>query len=108
VFFLKTLLYLIKRLDITNLTSNYAVPEYRVQFCVNFAKFGLEVFCGEQANVFEILHQFFNLLKRGSNFKKLVIVRCFILDRTFFLKFLCISEEKKLGERKKKYLEAML
>jgi len=35
VFFLKTLLFLIKSVNIKNLTSNYVVPEYRVQFGVN-------------------------------------------------------------------------
>jgi len=39
---------------------------YRVQFGVIFSKFGLAVFCEEQAIVFEILDEFFNLLKIGG------------------------------------------
>jgi len=39
-------------------------------------------------------------LEEGANFKKLEIVLCFILDYTSFLKLLCISEEKKFGEKK--------
>jgi len=40
VFFLKTLLFLNKRVNIINLIKSYVVPEYRVQFSVNFDNFG--------------------------------------------------------------------
>jgi len=70
VFFLKTILFLIKSVNIRKLIINYVVPEYRVQFGVNFAKFGFAIFCGKQTNVSEIFNQFFNLLKRGGKFQK--------------------------------------
>jgi len=102
VFFLKTLLFLIKSVNIKNLTSNYVVPEYRVQFGVNFDHFDLAVFAEKRLMFLKFWHQFFNLLKRGGKLKKLGIIRCFILDRTFFLNFLCIFEEKKKWEKEKK------
>jgi len=44
VLFIETILYLIKGVNIKIKTINYSVSEYRVQFGVNFAKFGLSVF----------------------------------------------------------------
>jgi len=41
----------------------------------------------------------------GAIFKKLEIVRCFILDYSSFLKFLCISK-KKIKKNTKKNLKA--
>jgi len=45
----------------------------------------------------------------GAIFKKLEIVRCFILDYSSFLKFLCTykktcGKKKKKKEKKKKYI----
>jgi len=85
VFFLKTILFLVKSVNITNLTSNYVVPEYRVPFVVNFDNFYLSVFAENRLMFLNFLHPFFNLLKRGvANLKKLEIVRCYISNFKFF------------------------
>jgi len=65
VFFLKTLLFLLKSVNIKNLTSKYVVPEYRVQFGVNFDNFDSAVFAENWLMILKFLHPFFNLLKRG-------------------------------------------
>jgi len=61
-------------------------------------------------NVFEVLRQFFNLLRRGSNLKKLEMVQCFFSVLTFFFKILWISETivgRIFLKNKIKYCEAM-
>jgi len=92
--FLKTLLFLIRSVNIKNLTSIYVVPEYRVQFGVNFNNFGSTVFAEERLMFPKICIHFSIYSKGGANFKKMEMVRCFIFDLKFFLKFLCISTEK--------------
>jgi len=82
VFFLKTLFLLIIKVNIINLTSDYVLPEYRVQIGVNFSKFGFSRFCEEQANVSEVLNQFFNYTK-GGQMKK--------YSRRFFIRLYVFS-----------------
>jgi len=70
-------------------------------------KFWLDSFCEEQANIFKILNQFFNLLKRGGKCQKTGDNSMFYSDFMLFLKFLCISEKKNWEkETKKKQLNA--
>jgi len=62
-------------------------------------------FCGEQANVSKILHQFFNLLKRGGKFQKtgddtMFYFRPFVFPKKNYA-YLRIFWEKK-QERKQK------
>jgi len=75
-------------------------------------------FCEEQANVFENLDQFYNLLRRGGRLKKTGVSTMFYFGLYIFPNNFMHFGEKKLKERKrkqnkkktkkKKYLEAKL
>jgi len=73
-----------------------------VQFGVNFDKFSPTGFAKNRLMFLKVWINFSIYSERGANFKKLEMVRCFILDFLFFLKFVCITKKK--CKRKKKII----